>query len=31
MLLIGGSKTGDDRFYSKIVPLAERIWEDYLA
>lgn len=29
-LLIGGDKTGDDRFYERMVPLAERIWEQYL-
>jgi hypothetical protein len=29
VLLIGGDKTGDDRFYERMVPLAERIWEDY--
>jgi len=31
VLLIGGDKTGDDRFYETMVPLAERIWEQYLA
>jgi hypothetical protein len=31
VLLIGGDKTGDDRFYQRIVPLAERLWEEYLA
>ncbi len=30
ILLIGGDKTGDDRFYERTVPLAERIWKDYL-
>jgi hypothetical protein len=29
-LLIGGDKTGDDRFYEKMVPMAEAIWSDYL-
>lgn len=29
VLLIGGDKTGDDRFYERMVPLAEKIWEDY--
>jgi hypothetical protein len=31
MLLIGGDKTGDDRFYETLVPRAEQIWADYLA
>lgn len=31
VLLIGGDKTGDDRFYQVYVPWAERLWEDYLA
>ena len=30
-LIIGGNKTGDDRFYDWIVPLAEKIWDEYLA
>jgi hypothetical protein len=30
VLLIGGDKKGDDRFYERIMPLAERIWEQYL-
>ena len=30
VLLIGGDKTGDDRFYERMVPLAERIWIRYL-
>ena len=30
VLLIGGDKRGDDRFYERIIPLAERIWEQYL-
>ena len=29
VLLIGGDKTGDARFYERIVPAAERIWETY--
>jgi hypothetical protein len=28
--LIGGKKKGDDRFYERMVPLAEQIWEQYL-
>ena len=31
VLLIGGDKTGDERFYETYVPRAERIWEQYLA
>jgi hypothetical protein len=31
VMLVGGDKTGDDRFYEVMVPLAERIWEQYLA
>lgn len=30
VLLIGGDKTGDDRFYEWIVPQAEEIWTGYL-
>ncbi|MGM0554830.1 MAG: type II toxin-antitoxin system RelE/ParE family toxin [Myxococcota bacterium] len=30
VLLIGGDKTGDDRFYDRMVPRAEGIWESYL-
>ena|SRR5579863_3374055 len=29
VLLVGGDKTGDDRFYERMVPRAERIWETY--
>jgi hypothetical protein len=29
-LLIGGDKTGDPRFYERMVPKAEAIWEQYL-
>lgn len=31
LLLIGGNKTGDDRFYDKFIPVAEAIWERYLS
>jgi len=31
VLLLGGDKTGDDRFYETFVPRAERVWEQYLA
>ena len=30
ILLIGGDKTGDDRFYEKFVPIADDLYEQYL-
>jgi hypothetical protein len=30
VLLIGGDKTGDNRFYERMIPLSERIWKEYL-
>lgn len=30
VLLIGGDKTGDARFYDRMIPTAERIWKEYL-
>ncbi len=30
ILLIGGDKTGDDRFYERMVPLADRLYDEYL-
>lgn len=30
ILLIGGDKTGDDRFYEKMVPIADRLYDEYL-
>jgi hypothetical protein len=30
VLLIGGDKTGDARFYERLIPKAEGIWEQYL-
>ena len=30
VLLIGGDKTGDGRFYERMIPLSERIWARYL-
>src|SRR5688572_1304769 len=30
MLLIGGNKVGDDRFYERMVPLADRIYDRHL-
>lgn len=31
VLLLGGDKTGDNRFYETFAPRAERIWAEYLA
>jgi hypothetical protein len=31
LLLLGGDKTGDGRWYEKSVPLAEQIYDNYLA
>lgn len=31
LLLLGGDKTGDDRWYVKNVPLADQIYDNYLA
>lgn len=31
VLLIGGDKTGDNRFYEEMVPRADQIFDDYLA
>lgn len=30
ILLVGGDKTGDDRFYQRIVPLADRLYDEHL-
>jgi hypothetical protein len=30
ILLLGGDKSGDPRFYARIVPRVERIWREYL-
>lgn len=30
VLILGGDKTGDDRFYARAIPKAEAIWEEYL-
>lgn len=30
ILLIGGDKTGDNRFYEKFVPLADKLYERHL-
>jgi len=29
-LLIGGDKTGDGRFYEKMIPLADRLYDEHL-
>lgn len=31
ILLIGDDKTGDDHFYDRIIPLADRLYDDHLA
>lgn len=30
ILLIGGDKTGDDRWYDRNIPLADRIYDDHI-
>lgn len=30
ILLIGGDKTGDKRFYESMIPLADRLYDEYL-
>ncbi|HTG32581.1 MAG TPA: type II toxin-antitoxin system RelE/ParE family toxin [Thermoanaerobaculia bacterium] len=30
VLILGGDKTGDDRFYSWMIPKAEAVWTRYL-
>jgi hypothetical protein len=30
ILLIGGDKTGDSRFYKRMIPLADRLYDEYL-
>ena len=30
ILLIGGDKAGNDRFYDEMVPKADKIYDDYL-
>jgi hypothetical protein len=30
ILLIGGDKTGDDRFYKRLIPLADRLLDEHL-
>jgi hypothetical protein len=31
VLLIGGDKTGDNRWYDRFVPIADRLYDDHLA
>ena len=30
ILLIGGNKVGDNRFYTRYVPVADRLYDEYL-
>lgn len=30
ILLIGGDKSGDDRFYERMIPLADRLYDEHL-
>jgi hypothetical protein len=30
ILLIGGDKTGDDRFYERMVPIADALYDIYI-
>jgi hypothetical protein len=30
ILLVAGDKTGDDRFYERIVPIADRLYDEHL-
>lgn len=31
ILLVGGDKTGDDRFYERLVPLADKLYDQHIA
>jgi hypothetical protein len=31
ILLIGGDKTGDDRFYQRMIPIADALYDVYIA
>ncbi len=31
ILLIGGDKTGDDRWYEKFIPVADRLYDEHLS
>ena len=30
ILLIGGNKTGDNRFYKKMIPIADRLYDEHI-
>lgn len=30
ILLLGGNKTGDDRWYTRNVPIADRLYDEYI-
>lgn len=30
ILLVAGDKTGDDRFYDRMVPIADRLYDEHL-
>jgi hypothetical protein len=30
ILLIGGDKTGDDRFYKTMIPIADRLYDEHI-
>jgi hypothetical protein len=30
VLLIGGEKTGDDRWYERMMPIADRLYDEHL-
>jgi hypothetical protein len=30
ILLIGGSKSGDERFYERMIPIADRLYDEHL-
>ncbi len=30
ILLIGGDKTGDDRFYERFIPIADRLYDEHI-
>jgi len=30
ILLIGGTKAGDDRFYDRMIPIADRLYDEHL-
>ena len=31
ILLVGGNKTGDKRFYKKMIPIADRLYDEHIA